>query len=213
MSLYCGFLKYIYTNKNNLVDLGLVMKNARVFMKLLNRSALICGLMLLIGCASPAQFENMIVKQAPDNIFDSALKEQVEVATVQGGSETNPLWVSQISNSNFQKAVEESLSIQGLLADDGRFNLKVTLLNVDQPMFGLDFEVVTSVNYIVVDNTTNKVLLDETIKAAHTATFGDAFDGVTRLRIANEGSGKNNIKMFLEQLSKLDVTGQLFLTN
>jgi len=183
-------------------------------MRVLNRSALICSLMLLVGCAATGQVENMIVNQAPDNTFDSALKEQVEVATVQGGSGTNPLWLSQISNSNFQKAITESLSIHGLLANNGRFNLKVTLLNADQPMVGLDFKVVTSVNYTVVDNNTNKVLFDETIKAAHKAFFGDEFDRVTRLKIANEGSGKNNIKTFLEQLSKLDVnSGQLFLTN
>ena len=66
----------------------------------------------------------------------------------------------------------------------------------------------------MLDSKTKEVLFDEIIDAAHTATFGDAFDAVTRLKIANEGSGKNNIKTFLEQLSELDVrSGQLSLTN
>jgi len=183
-------------------------------MRFLNRTLVVFCLMTLIGCAAPAQFENMIHKQAPDKAFDPELKGQVEIDAIQGGSETNPLWVSKISNSTFQRALEESLSIQGLLANEGRFNLKVTLLEVDQPMFGLDLKVVTSVSYIVLDNKTKVVLFDEIIKAAHTATFGDAFDAVTRLKLANEGSGKNNIKTFLEQLSKLDIkSGQLSLTN
>jgi hypothetical protein len=106
------------------------------------------------------------------------------------------------------------VSIQGLLANEGRFNLKVTLLKVEQPMFGLDLKVVTSVSYILFDNKTKKVLFDKIIDAAHTATFGDAFDAVTRLKIANEGSGKNNIRTFLEQLSELDVSsGKVSLIN
>ena len=183
-------------------------------MRFLNRMLAICCLIALIGCAAPAQFENMIYKQTPDNAFDPELRGQVEVAAIQGGSETNPLWVSKISNSTFQKALEESLSIQGLLANEGRFNLKVTLLKVEQPMFGLDLKVVTSVSYILFDNKTKKVLFDKIIDAAHTATFGDAFDAVTRLKIANEGSGKNNIRTFLEQLSELDVSsGKVSLIN
>lgn len=183
-------------------------------MRFLNRILVVFCLMALIGCAAPAQFENMIYTQTPDDAFDPELRGQMEVAPVQGGSETNPLWVSKINNSTFQKALEASLSIHGLLVNEGRFNLKVTLLKLQQPMFGLDLKVITSVNYIIVDNKTKEVLFDEIIDAAHTATFGDAFDAVTRLKIANEGSGKNNIKIFLEQLSELDVSsGQLSFTN
>tara|TARA_B100000768_G_scaffold66966_1_gene64368 strand:+ start:760 stop:1320 length:561 start_codon:yes stop_codon:yes gene_type:complete len=170
-------------------------------------------LALMVGCAAPARFENMVYTQTLDNAFDSEMTEQVEVIAVQGGSETNPLWVSKISSNDFQKALEESLRSRGLLANNGRFNLKVTLLEVIQPMFGLDLKVVTKVSYIVVDNDVGEVLFDEIVEATHTATFSDAFDAVTRLRIANEGSGKNNIKSFLERLSTLNIeSSQLSLT-
>ena len=55
----------------------------------------------------------MIYKQTPDNAFDPELRGQVEVDAIQGGSETNPLWVSKISNSTFQKALEVLASETG----------------------------------------------------------------------------------------------------
>jgi len=161
--------------------------------------------MLTGGCAAPAQFENMTYTQPLGSSFDSELREQVEITAVQGGSKTNPLWVSQISNEDFQKALEISLSSQGLLANDGRFKLKVTLLEVEQPLFGLDLKVISKVNYIIVDTDKNEILFDEIVEASHIATFSDAFAAVTRLRMANEGSGKNNIKRFLERLSNLSI--------
>ena len=41
--------------------------------------------------------------------------------------------------------------------------------------------------------------------AKHTAKASDAFAGVKRLRLANEGSAKENINMVLAELAKLDL--------
>ncbi len=60
---------------------------------------------------------------------------------------TNPLWTSEISSEAFSGAVRGSLQAQGLLSDDGRYKLVVNMLKVDQPIFGLDFEVTTHVQY------------------------------------------------------------------
>ena len=162
--------------------------------------------MLTGGCSMPAQFENMTYTQPLDNSFDTELSEQVQIIAVQGGSKTNPLWVSQISNEDFRKALEVSLSSQGLLADNGQFNLTVTLLEVKQPMFGLDLQVSTRVNYTIIDTNKGEIILDQIIDAVHTATFSDALVAATRLKMANEGAGKNNIKKFLERLSNLSIT-------
>ena len=174
-------------------------------MKYVFSLVLVSCLMLMGGCSTPAHFQNMTYTQPLDNSFDTKLSEQVEIVAVQGGTKTNPLWVSQISNEDFQKALEISLSSQGLLADNGQFNLKVTLLEVKQPMFGINLQVSTQVNYTIVDTNKGEIVFNQVIDAAHTATFSDSLVAATRLKMANEGAGKNNIKTFLERLSNLSI--------
>lgn len=129
----------------------------------------------------------------------------MELSPVTGGEETNSAWTSEISSDAFSCAVKESLLAQGLLSNKGRYKLKLEMLKVDQPMFGFDMEVTTHVQYILTDTSNNSIILNETIVAPHTATFGDAFAGVKKLRLANEGAGKKNIESLLEKLSALKI--------
>ena len=56
------------------------------------------------------------------------------------------------------------ISKKGLLSGSGRYQLEALLLEVDQPMFGLDFEVTTHVKYILTDRKNHgAVVLNETI--------------------------------------------------
>jgi hypothetical protein len=160
----------------------------------------------LVGCASGAKFENMAYTDSSGLTYDKNIKKSVGLSAVNGGSETNPLWTSEISSDAYREAVKLSLSTAGLFSENGRYQLTVTLLNVDQPMFGLDLKVTTIVSYVLTDTKTNKVLLNDTVTAIHTATFGDAAIAIKRLRLANEGSGRANIKVLLEKLSILNVS-------
>lgn len=163
------------------------------------------AVLYLSGCASGAKMGNMVY-DGPAKHFDTALKSSVEVADVSGGEETNPAWTSEISNDAFSGALQQSLRNQGLLSGAGRYQLEAHLLEVDQPVFGLDFEVSTHVKYVLKDRENNgAVVLDETIVAPYTATVGDSFVAIKRLRLANEGSGKANIAALLEKLSKLQI--------
>jgi uncharacterized protein YlaN (UPF0358 family) len=72
-------------------------------------------------------------------------------------------------------------------------------------MFGLDFEVTSEVEYTLVDNATGKELLRETLRTPFTAGVGDAFVAVKRLRLANEGSARENISALLKRLSELNI--------
>lgn len=161
----------------------------------------------LAGCASGAKMENMAYLSAGDKYkFDDALNKEVAISSVKGGEETNPLWTSEISNDAFSGAVKMSLESHGLYSDNGKYLLEIELLKVDQPMFGLDMTVTTQVKYTLTDKTNNQVLMDETIEAAHTATVKDAFVAVTRLQLANEGSGRQNIEGLLKKLSELKIS-------
>lgn len=159
----------------------------------------------LFGCASGAKMQNMVYTPNQPAAFDAALKNEVGVESVSGGQDTNPAWTSEISNESFSGAVKNTLAAQGLLAENGQYQLKIEMLKVDQPLFGLDMTVTTHVKYTLTDTKSNSIVLSETIVAPHTATMGDAFVAITRLRLANEGSGKKNIEGLLNKLAKLKI--------
>jgi hypothetical protein len=163
-------------------------------------------IIILGGCASGAKKENMdFLSTEKQYSYDDALKNDVGLSSVSGGEDTNPLWTSEISNEDFTGAVRMSLKSQGLLSPKGRYTLKVNLIKVDQPLFGLDLTVTTHVKYILTDSKNNTVLVDETVDAPYTATFSDSMIAMTRLQLANEGSGKLNIQGLLEKLSALKI--------
>jgi len=171
-------------------------------MKIMKKCAIYIAAFYMSACATGAQMDGMSTS-GNEYSYSDALKENVAVLSVSGGEETNPFLTSEISSEAFQEALKQSLKSQGLLSESGKYKLKVEILNVDQPVFGMDFTVTTHVKYVLVDAVTSVVIFDETIAAPHTAPFGDSFSAVKRLRLANEGSGKKNIEMFLEKLSKM----------
>lgn len=174
-------------------------------MKYLRLTGLLLGSVLLYGCAAGAKVENMIAYEQGNLSYSEQLKQQVSVEKVTGGEETNPLWTSEISDAAFAGALRKSLDGEGLLGETGRYQLQANLLKVDQPLIGLDLEVVTHVEYILVDQQTRRIVLQETVVAPHTATVGDAFVAIERLRIANEGSGRKNIETLLTKLAALEI--------
>lgn len=136
--------------------------------------------------------------------FEPALEKNIAVNAVAGGKKTNPAWTSEIDDVAFRGALEDSLKSRGLLAESGgKYQLEVKMLSVKQPLFGLDMTVGTKIQYILKDTTSGKTVLDKTVDAEHTATVGDAFAAVKRLRLANEGSAKVNIGKFIDELEKL----------
>ena len=176
-------------------------------MNLFKLSIVTLGAALMFGCASPAQVENMKIDESVKMTFDDKLNRSVELNPVNGGEETNPMWTSEIGNKEFEEALKISLKSQHLLASDNQaiYELSANLMETEQPMFGLDMEVTSTVRYVLVEKDTKKVIFDELIKTPYTATFGDAFSGVERLKVANEGSAKSNITEFFEKLSKLNI--------
>ena len=173
-------------------------------MDILRPILILVGSLYLFGCASGAQMDAMIYP-GDKKQYDEKLESDLNVGPVSGGKKTNPAWTSEISNEAFTGALKESLKKQGLFSENGRYQLEVKMLKVEQPMFGLDLTVTTHVQYILTDTNSSTILMDETIIARHTATFSDAFAAIKRLRIANEGSGLKNIEGILNKLAELKV--------
>jgi hypothetical protein len=165
---------------------------------------------LLGGCASPARIDQMtVVPKTATAVANAAWKNQIATKELTGGSETNPLWTSQVSSQDFKNALEKSLEAAGLLAsgESGKYYLITHLVNLDQPLFGLDMKVTGNVKYSVVERLSGRIVFEKTISIPFTATFSDAFIAIERLRIANEGAIKANIARFIEEILATKIDG------
>lgn len=162
-------------------------------------------IVLLAGCAAPAEKENMVpyadqlLKMGPQQKIHHKIKN----IQVTGGSDTNPLWTSQVSNTDFQAALYTALDQAKILNDVGNLNLKVRLVALDQPLFGIGMTIHASVEYVINDDNTDKTIFDEIVNSSYTAEMSDSLVGVTRLRLANEGAIRNNIELLIKRLAQL----------
>ncbi len=155
------------------------------------------------GCASASDPGAMAVgvTQATLIADTSPLHHAVNAPTVTGGKDTNPLWVSNVSNGDFAEALRQTLAADTILATDkGRFNLAAQLVSLKQPMMGFDMTVTADVKYTLTDVATGKVVWQKELTTPYTAKLSDAFLGVERLKLANEGAIKANISQMIAAL-------------
>jgi hypothetical protein len=158
----------------------------------------------LAACASGANPEMMTVTRsatAPAAMAGDAGYHKLSVAAVQGGSDTNPLWMSSVSNADFKAALERSLKGLDYLADDkGAYVVTASITDLQRPLAGLDMSVTIKVRYTVSPTAGGAPLFDDTIAATGTAKFGDSLIAVERLRKANEAAVRANIEAFAQRL-------------
>jgi hypothetical protein len=161
------------------------------------------ALAILTGCAAPAGIEKMTVNEPIFQTANSPLKKSVAVTSVTGGKETNPMWSSQVSTESFQRALELSLRYVGLsdpLTSANKYHLTADILQISQPMLGLDMTVSANVKYSLIDASTRKEIFSKIILGTFTAKFSSAFSGAERLKLANEGAAKTNIQLLVNEL-------------
>lgn len=167
-------------------------------------AVMIAAASLLSACATQIPIGPMTAPLSPDAIItqSSPAYKAVSVGKVTGGTETNPLWISEVSNQNFHDALEQSLELHVLAADGtaGRYRLDVALVSIDQPLAGFSLTVTAKVRYTLIPADGGAPKFDQTIETPYTAEFGDAFLGYERLRLATEGAVRENISAFIKQL-------------
>lgn len=162
------------------------------------------ALAFLSGCASPSNATPLTAAE-----FSPAYKhaESVSIAAT-GGSETSSAGASQISNAAIVESVAQTIRQSGLFAQvaaqGAPYRLEVHLVRLEQPMFGATFTVHLEMNWRLLDAMGNP-LWQKAVQSAGTATMGDAFVGVTRLRLANENALRLNIRDALTQIGSLEL--------
>lgn len=181
------------------------MKHKSVRNTLLSLS-LVTVAAVMSGCATPATYEGMV----PGD-YDTARKHTKSVnVQVGGGQQTSSMGKSQISDEAFSKALVEAITksqtfSQVVQGKGGDYQLLVSIISMEQPTFGMNFTVKMEAGWTLKNVATGQVVWQEAIKSQHTATTSDAFVGTTRLRLANEGAAKNNIKQGLAKISRLNL--------
>lgn len=172
----------------------------------LARVAVVGGsLLTLAACASASMPSQMVA--APGAVAGAVAGDpgykQLRVGNVQGGSETNPMWMSNVSSADFKTALESSLRALNYLADDGsqaKIEVSANIVGLQRPLAGLDMSVTSKVRYSALPAAGGAPVFDETLAATGTAKFGEALLGVERLRKANEAAIRANIEVFVKRL-------------
>ncbi len=160
----------------------------------------------LVGCAAPARVDQMQTSSSMATrtaAANSPLKDAITVKDVTGGKETNPMWVSNVSSSDFARALEASLKDAGLFSGNNqasKYMLVAHLQKLDQPLFGASLTVTATVQYSLVERSTNKEVFARTVSLPYTAAWNDAFLGSERLKLANEGAIRVNIQQLIDAL-------------
>lgn len=159
--------------------------------------------LLLTACASASNpgAMSVAVKETSLITAESGLHKAITAPTVTGGKDTSPLWKSNVSSADFAEALRQTLVANTMLAtDNGRFNLAAELVELKQPLMGFDMTVTARVKYTLTNIGTGQVVWSQEIVTPYTAKVSDAFLGVKRLQLANEGAIKTNIEKLVETL-------------
>lgn len=163
---------------------------------------LLIGLMFVLGaCAQPARVSQMIHQPDSEQLetVPDTMQQSVAIAAVNGGEETDPLWMSEVGNAEYRQALQSSLQSYGLFADygGGDYDLTAHLIALDQPLVGFDMTVTSTASYVVVRTSDGIEVFNDTIVTPYTADFSESFMAVERLRMANEGAVRENIRAFI----------------
>ena len=167
---------------------------------------LLCMAIWLSGCASPASKDALIARGVPGvQHYQKTL-----AITTQGGYETTSIDGPNVSNTDFGQAIKESIIDNGLFTqvlqdNSSEYLLNVTIVNMSKPLFGANFTVTMEAAWSLSETSTKQYLMRKAIKSSHTATMGEAFAAVTRLRLALEGAVQKNIEQGIIALSELNL--------
>lgn len=162
--------------------------------------AAVVGCLLLSACASNTSPQAMTVAAPGPAAANPKLAGAVTVGTVSGGQDTNPMWTSQVDDASFRQALTESLRNAGYLAAApaaAPYTLDAALVRLDQPFFGFEFDVTSSVTYTLRGEGAGR---SWPVTAVGTGYMSDSVAAVARLKFANERSIQANIARLLDEL-------------
>jgi hypothetical protein len=164
---------------------------------------LLAAIAAISGCATGSKPDAMVVQ-----VVAAVHKSDGDVSVaVSGGKETSKTGASQISNDAFAQALRDSIDKAGLFSkvssEGARYRLTGFIGKVDQPMFGFSLTVKMEVSYTLKDTQSGNTVWTKDVNSEYTAKAGEAFAAVERLRLANEGAARENIRQAITDMAAL----------
>jgi hypothetical protein len=162
--------------------------------------------LILGGCASPADRTAM----TPQNLTVSKHYPHSLRVQTSGGAQTGAMDSSNVSDADLKAAIEDAVTQSKLFktivqGTDGDYELSVRLTSLSKPLFGATFTVNMETAWSLTRSSDRSVVLRKAIMSSGTATMGDAFAGVTRLRMAVEAATRNNIEQGIKAVAELNL--------
>ena len=104
----------------------------------------------------------------------------------------------------------ESILVSGIFTNvDNSVNapylLDVKLNQISNPLFGMSFTIEIQAVWTLFLNSNRKVLMKEVIDSSYTGGAEGGYLGASRVRAAREGSARENIRLGIEKLIKLEL--------
>jgi hypothetical protein len=117
-------------------------------------------------------------------------------------------WAFKVTAAAFTEALTTSLGKSGafskvLSTPEGDYLLEVAFVKKSEPAFGFNMTVELVTRWTLTKKSATDPVFRENVASTFTATVGDAFAGVKRVRVANEGAARENIKEGIRRLSQL----------
>jgi len=183
------------------------MRCPKCFLKAAGALLSICIVSLLGGCATATNSQAMVA-QSSDGVYFETIQGSLSVLVV-GGKQTSSISTSQISNADFKSAITDSIKKTKLFssvienASESNYILRSIIVDLEQPSFGFSMTVNLEVAWSLTRSGEKAPIWKDTHISTYTASYSEAFAGVTRLRVATEKAAKRNIGWALETISNL----------
>ena len=112
-------------------------------------------------------------------------------------------------NADIKTAIETALTnAQLFVGDERNYRINVSVLSIKNPMMGLDLKSELRIKWQLIDLTQDKLVWEDFLSNDFTATLGDSFVAVTRMRMSNEGVIRENIQMAIDEMITLREKGE-----
>jgi hypothetical protein len=112
-------------------------------------------------------------------------------------------------NADIKTAIEIALTnAQLFVGDERNYRINVSVLSIKNPIMGLDLKSELRIKWQLIDLTQDKLVWEDFLSNDFTATVGDSFVAVTRMRMSNEGVIRENIQMAIDEMITLREKGE-----
>lgn len=161
-------------------------------------------------CCGPSNHAIRPDKIQPDQIATLQSHQTSVVLKVDGGWEEAILGLQLMPNDAVMEAllsaIEESRLFENIASNsEGKYCLLAFIFDIDQPLMGATGTVTVEMAWSLTEIGTDAVIWQESIETTHTTPPEAAFNLRKKSNMAAEAATKENIRIALERISKLQL--------